>query len=969
MGRIAELLSRFLRGETLRVAGSNEDRFRRLTALSADWFWESDVEHRMTWLTGGAAVAQLLGSASSYGKRLWEVPVIEIDPGDLAVHLGRLERLEPFRELEIVSHGPGGARRIHVVSGEPRFDEDDRFLGYRGVGKDVTAKRRAEEALAQAKERLELAISGSNMALWDLDVVQRRTFLGQGCAGLLGRMPCIEASVSTDSLELAHPQDRTAMRDAFSSAIRGNVPVFSAEGRFRTHTGEWKWLQVTGRVTERDANGRALRMSGLAADIDARKRAEQMSREAEARYRALVDLSPDGVVVSWNSYIEYANAAAERILGVHASGGLVGRMHEEFVHADDLPEYRERMRYLLAGPGTNGFVELRLRRADGSVVVAESASVSFLERGRLLLQTVVRDVTEARAARERLAEREQRFSDVVEASDEYVWETDAAWRYTYLSGRVESVLGFTQAEMLGRTPREFMPLGDARSVNAWFQQRVQRDAPFRELSHRSITKSGRVIWQLVNGMPVYDRAGALKGYRGTGADVTARRLAEERIQFLATRDPQTGLPNRLLLAERADQAIVAAARSRGQLALLTLDLDRFKLVNDSLGHAAGDFLLRAVSERLANTLRRQDTLARLGGDEFALLWDGMKSEDEAEAVARRLQHALGQPFSVDGRSLGVTASIGIAVYPGDGATFGELFKNADLAMSCAKHGGRNGVRRYAKEMGRSGNERLALENDLRRAVSQGEFVLHYQPVLEGRPGIGRTRIVGAEVLVRWQHPQRGLLMPDAFIPVAEETGLVRAIGEWTMDRALAQISAWKLGPGSPWFALNVSPYELADGNGYLAQLEEALRRNGVRAGDIELEVTERALMANVDENIDTLQRIGALCVRLAIDDFGTGYSSLAYLRRMPIDKLKIDQSFVRELASNRGDAVIVETIASMAKSLGLHVSAEGVEDKAQLERLLALGCGEWQGHLCSRPLEARAFEKFLDGGLASASVA
>ncbi|MGE0875034.1 MAG: EAL domain-containing protein [Burkholderiales bacterium] len=970
MGLLSGLLSLLgaRGGGAARGFSAEEERFRRLTALSADWFWESDAEHRMTWLTGGAAVAQLLGSASAYGRRLWEVPVIEIEPQALAAHLARLERLEPFHELEVVSYGPGGTRSVHVVSGEPRFDADDRFIGYRGVGKDVTAKRTAEEALALAKERLELAIEGGSSAIWDLDLESRRTHLGEGWYQLLGDAQGVRSGVSFDSLEHAHPQDRERMRRAFLDAITGAAPVFNAEGRFRTEQGEWKWLHAVGRVTRRGPDGRALRMTGMVLDIDARKRAEQASRDAEERYRALVDLSPDGVVVSWNGYVEYANAAAERIWSQLRSGAPVGQRTEDLIHPGDAARHRERLEFLLAGPGATPFAEFRLLRADGSAMTVEMASVSYLERGRLLLQTVVRDVSEAREAREKLAEREQRFRDVVEASGEFVWETDAAWRYTYLSARIESVLGYTQSEMLGRSPQEFMPLGEARSVDAWFEQRVPGGGPFRELVHRSITKSGRVIWQQVNGIPVFDAAGKLKGYRGTGADITARRLAEERIQYLATRDAQTGLPNRLLLAERAEQAIVAAARARGQLALLTFDLDRFKLVNDSLGHAAGDALLRAVGERLANTLRRQDTLARLGGDEFALLWDGMRADTEADAVAQRILNALARPFMVDGRSLAISASIGIAVYPGDGATFGELLRNADLAMSRAKAAGRNGVRRYTAEMGRSGSERLALENDLRRALSRGEFTLHYQPVLTGRATAPHARIVGAEVLVRWRHPERGLLMPDVFIPLAEEIGLIRAIGEWTADRALAQIGAWRIGPDGPWFALNVSPAELAEGAAYVARLEDSLRRNGVSARSVELEVTERALMGDVAENIEALRRIGALGVRLAIDDFGTGYSSLAYLRRLPIHKLKIDQSFVRELASNRDDAVIVETIASMARSLGLHVAAEGVEDDAQLERLLALGCEQWQGHRFSPPLDAPAFERLLRGG-AVASVA
>ncbi len=633
------------------------------------------------------------------------------------------------------------------------------------------------------------------------------------------------------------------------------------------------------------------------------------------------------------------------------------------------------MRYLRAGPGKTPFEERRLRRLDGGETVVESAGVSYLERGRLVQQTMLRDVSEQRKAREALAERERRFRDVLEASGEYVWETDAAWRYTFLSERVEAVLGYLRHEMIGRTPREFMPLGEARATEEWFARHATEGTGFRDLVHRSITKSGRVIWQSVNGLPVFDAAGQLAGYRGTGADVTARKQAEDRIQYLATRDALTGLPNRLLLADRANQAILAASRSQGSLALLYLDLDRFKLVNDSLGHATGDALLRAVAERLGATLRRDDTLARLGSDEFALLWNGLKGSDDAATLAQRALSILARPFTIEGRSLSVTASIGIGVYPGDGRDFGELLRNADAAKNHAKETGRNSFRFFSPELNARALTRLGIENDLRHALARNELVLHWQPVVgmvgaDGRSAAGR--VVGAEALLRWRHPRDGLLMPDAFIPVAEDCGLIRQLGQWTLERALGQAAAWRRGQDGAerraaggagdglWFALNVSAIELAQGDVYVAQLRDALAANGLPGRAVELEVTERVLMSHLPENFETLRKIGELGVRVAIDDFGTGYSSLAYLRQLPIDKLKIDRSFLSELDAHPHDATIVQTIAAMALSLGLRVAAEGVESEAQLERLRALGCDEWQGHLYSASVDAAGFEKLLD---------
>jgi predicted signal transduction protein with EAL and GGDEF domain len=382
-------------------------------------------------------------------------------------------------------------------------------------------------------------------------------------------------------------------------------------------------------------------------------------------------------------------------------------------------------------------------------------------------------------------------------------------------------------------------------------------------------------------------------------------------------------------------------------------------------------VLRAVAERLGATLRKDDTLARLGSDEFALLWNGVKGSDDAATLAQRALSILARPFVIEGRSLSVTASIGIGVYPGDGRDFGELLRNADAAKNHAKETGRNSFRFFSPELNARALARLGMENDLRHALARNELLLHWQPVVgmvgaDGRSEAGR--VVGAEVLLRWRHPRDGLLMPDAFIPVAEDCGLIRQLGQWTLERALGQAAAWRrdaaggVGEGL-WFALNVSAIELAQGDAYVAQLRDALAANGLPGRAVELEVTERVLMSHLPENFETLRKIGALGVRVAIDDFGTGYSSLSYLRQLPIDKLKIDRSFLSELDAHPHDATIVQTIAAMALSLGLRVAAEGVESEAQLERLRALGCDEWQGHLYSASVDAAGFESLLKLGI------
>ena len=687
-------------------------------------------------------------------------------------------------------------------------------------------------------------------------------------------------------------------------------------------------------------------------------------RDAEARYRMLIDLSPDAILLQSEGRIEYANRSAAHILGLPGPAARGGRKTITMVHPDDYAMVLERARYVGQGPGKVDFRERRMMRADGGVVVVEGASVSYLERGRLVVQTVLRDISERVRAREELAEREQRFRDVVEAAGEYVWETDAEFRYTWLSSRVEAILGHVHVDLLGRRPHDFMPIGEERAVGEQLELHRERAEPFRELVHRSITKSGRVIWQSICGVPVFDADGTLKGFRGTGADITAKRQAEERIQFLATRDSLTGLPNRLLLSDRAGQAILNAGRHQGRIAVLSLQLDRFRLVTDSLGHRVGDSVLRAVAERLSRTLRKDDTLARVGADEFVLLWDGTREIDDVALVAQKVLTCLAAPIVAEDRSLNVSASIGISVFPGDGDGFVELLRNADAARHAAREAHGNTYRFFSPELNTRALERLEMENDLHRALARDEFLLHFHPVMRGTTG----RVVGAEVLLRWRHPAKGLLAPDDFIPFAEQTGLMGALGAWLVRHACGQIAAWSRTPmAGLWFALDVSIKQFSADRGFADALSGALGENRLDPSRLSLEISDRSVQHGVGKQLETLREVASLGVGLTIQDFGSGQFNLAALRELPVSKLKIDRSLVTDLATREDAAVIVQTFAAMARGLGLRFAAEGVETPAQLGRLQALGCDEWQGPLCSEPLDAAAFARHMSSRSRAAS--
>ena len=436
-------------------------------------------------------------------------------------------------------------------------------------------------------------------------------------------------------------------------------------------------------------------------------------------------------------------------------------------------------------------------------------------------------------------------------------------------------------------------------------------------------------------------------------EVFERMQAEQRIWHLAHHDGLTGLPNRTLLHDRLEQALAQAQRSRHRVAVMFLDLDRFKNINDSLGHAIGDELLKHVAERLKSVVRAVDTVSRLGGDEFVIVLHEVSSPDDVVQVAEKIVGALASAVSIEGHQLRATPSIGISIFPDDGDEVFGLMKSADTAMYHAKAAGRNNFQFFARAMNEQAEHFFSLENRLRQAIESGQLLLHYQPLIDWR----RRAVCGMEALVRWNDPQDGLIEPGEFIPIAEETGLIVPIGEWVLVEALRQNRAWQQ-EGRPLLpiSVNLSPRQFRQKN-LIETVRRALLDTGQPARLLELEITETTLMQDIDETRDKLQEIAAMGVRLAIDDFGTGYSSLSYLKRFPVHKLKVDQSFVRDLTVDPEDAAIVTAVIGLAKSLGLDTLAEGVETRDQLDVLLGLGCEKFQGYLFSRPLPPT----FVDG--------
>jgi diguanylate cyclase (GGDEF)-like protein/PAS domain S-box-containing protein len=878
----------------------------------------------------------------------------------MAIALGSLFLMMTFRAY--------GDDRLRAVA----LTEQLRSQAYALKNLELQAERGWEPGLQAAVERV---MAQSRLELGELsrlegrdDLLELLTGFGTSDAALRkieGAWKAYEAAVAFDvglheagrehPDPEAHRETLAASFDALSKALDEAERTYSA---------------MAGQIRQM-ANGGAILLTfmatllvlGMAYRIERVRRIGVMAtteqramRKSAERFRALVQHASDIIVLmDRDGVMRYVSPAVEKVLGF-AAEELLGKNVREILHPDDRPRAREGLAWTLEHPGDPYRAELRLRHKDGGwrhVEVRGTNLLADVEVQGIVLN--VRDVTERYHAQEALRQSEATFRMLFENHPLPMWVYQRqSLRFLAVNQAAQEKYGYSREQFLSMSILDLRPPEEQPALLQELWQPRERLRFSEGWKHR--LSDGRVIE-----VEIISHALEFEGQDAVlvvAHDVTERRRLEQQLTRQAFYDPLTGLANRSLFTERLEQALKRSLRRGQQVAVLFLDLDRFKLVNDSFGYDQSDRLLVEVARRLRGCLRGEDTVARLGGDEFTVLLEEVSSAEVPRQVAERINQALEAPFVLEDQEVFVSASTGIALGGGAGCSAGELLRDAHIAMYRAKNRGRARIELFDASMGVQAAEYLRLESDLRRALERGEFRVLYQPKYE----LQSERIVGLEALVRWEHPERGLVPPAQFIPMAEETGLIVPIGRWVLEAACRQAMAWQEAhpqQGPLAVAVNLSMRQFRHPR-LAEEVAEVLEQTGLPPHLLELEITESAVMEDAEATVSTLERLKALGVQLAIDDFGTGYSSLGYLRRFPVEVLKIDRAFVRDLSEAGGDQAIVGAVMGLARALGLRVVAEGIETVEQLERLRAMGCDMGQGYYFSRPMPASAISALLE---------
>lgn len=853
--------------------------------------------------------------------------------------------------VEARVRAPNDSHRYLRMRGAPLIDPDGVFVGLVGSVADVTELEQAIDARIRSEQRYQNLIANAPVGQAVYDLRGRIVEVNRAWTDLLGYEPA--ELIGRPAASFVHPADRQTLELLVGELLTGQRHAIQRESRLVRKDGSIVWVAAS-IALERDLDGRPRHFHSLVIDVTERRAAELAVRESEARFRTLAESLPVGVYrADENGELVYVNPRWREITKVSDDEMGPGfRLYR--VHPDDLPEFRKLLSKSVA-TRSPFHAQYRLLLPDGSTRWVSARAEALTDDSGEPSGYIgsLEDITPLVAAQEETA----RLASIIESTSDLVGICEyPSGHLIYLNGAGRQLFGYEGDDITGVNLRN---LYTAEAVDVFEDEIISTlergEAWSGELRMR--VPGGVIqVWQTVTAERGPD--GKIRQISAVGRDVTERRRMEAELAHRATHDPLTGLPNRVLLLDHLELAMARAGRDDKLVAVMFLDLDRFKSVNDTLGHDPGDELLKQVAARIASVLRPADTVARLGGDEFVVLCEDIEDEHHAMTIAQRISSTIEtEPFTIGGIDLTVTASIGIALSHGGVAHPEGLLRDADAAMYRAKDLGRARLELFDESMRRRSAQRLELADQLATGIERGNIGVHYQPSVDLTTG----RVTSVEALARWEHPERGTLSPSEFIRLAEETGLIIGLGLSVLSRACQQARQWEieLGHDSPRVHVNLSASQLTTSN--LPVLVEAvLESSALTPSKLCLEITESVLMEDAPAVIDTLWQLKRLGVMLAIDDFGTGYSSLSYLGRFPVDIMKIDRSFIDGLGPDPEDSTIVAAIVNLAHTLDLETIAEGVETPEQIERLRALGCKGAQGFLLAKPLPATDLRPLLE---------
>ncbi|CAA9447837.1 MAG: diguanylate cyclase/phosphodiesterase (GGDEF & EAL domains) with PAS/PAC sensor(s) [uncultured Rubrobacteraceae bacterium] len=838
--------------------------------------------------------------------------------------------------------------------------EDPTVGGVVVTVRDVTRRKEAEEAAREGERRLAAVVSNAHAFAYRClnEPGWPNEYTSDYALELTGYTPedlLVGGKVQLGDLIVE--EDRQRVWDEVQEAIAEHRS-FELEYALRHKDGRIRHVRDYGHGLY-DDDGEVVALEGLVYDVTELVIAEERLRKSEKRFRSLVQNAEIIMVVDVDKVVRYASPALKRVLGYRPED-VLGNDAFQVLHPDDTAQVQDVIVSATEKPSTVFSVELRLRHADGSWRHMESNCTSLLEDpavGGIVFNS--RDVTGRKQAERALRESERRFRSSFENAAVGMALVGTDGRWLRVNRSLCEIVGYAEGELLEKSFQDITHPEDLDKDLEQARRLLGGEIGSYQMEKRYIRKDGSVVWILLNGSLVRDEEGGPLYFIAQVQDVSGRKRAEEQLQRQAFHDALTGLPNRKLFMDRLGQALERTRRRRGRkVAVLFMDLDGFKVVNDSLGHEAGDLLLTVVAQRLGRILRPEDTLARFGGDEFVVLLEEVEGPEEAVLVAQRVTEELGEPFALEGQEIFVSVSVGIGLGDARTKTPEYLLRDADTAMYRAKEG-RSGYRIFEPIMYEHAVRRLVLEGELRRALEEprAQLRVFYQPMASIKTG----EIVGAEALVRWEHPERGLLSPSEFVPEAEETGLIVPMGRWVLEEACRQAKEWQRRyPNDPplTIAVNLSARHLRY-PGLVDEVARTLKRTKLAPGSLTLEITESVLVTDDGSTRGTLQRLKGLGARLAIDDFGVGYSSLSYLGYLPVDRLKLDRVLVGGLDTLSKTLAIVRAVIDLGHALGIEVVAEGVETQEEFEELRAMGCDVGQGYYWWAPRPAEAAEKLV----------